>query len=291
MSLYAPGPDGLAAEGKLTGAPGRVTVAGLRTAPLTGWELAGRLAGLAAMLIFFAGVPVLTAPRGLMAVLGRAVVVFGLAVPGLLAATLGLAALSFAVVRVLALVRVLVLVRDLAAVRGLAVAGDLAAVRDLAVVAFRLTWALAPAGFVVFRPAAFFGAAVLLGVAAGLAADIVLAAAVSALAAVVIAFVAAFMAWRAVDIVLADEVAFVAAEVILVAAEVTFAAADETVRAAAAEVGAVLAELGLALERAVRWLVARRVTPLVRVRARAVFAVPRRTGLRAVDCRGIDLPP
>ena len=72
---------------------------------------------------------------------------------------------------------------------------------------------------------------------------------------------------------------------------VTCAAADETVRAAAAEVGAVLAAVGLAVERALGLLVTRRIVPLVRVRAPAIFAGPRRTGLRAVDCRGIDLPP
>jgi hypothetical protein len=97
--------------------------------------------------------------------------------------------------------------------------------------------------------------------------------------------------------VLADEVAFVAAEVILVAAEVTFAAAEETVRAAVTEVVAVLVAVdlvvarGLALTRAFGLLVTRRAAPLVRVRVRAVFAEPRRTGLRVVDCRGIDLPP
>lgn len=93
--------------------------------------------------------------------------------------------------------------------------------------------------------------------------------------------------------VLADEVAFVAAEVILVAAEVTFAAAEETVRAAVTEVVAVLVavDLVVALARALGLLVTRRAVPLVRVRVRAVFAEPRRTGLRVVDCRGIDLPP
>ncbi|HEY5988958.1 MAG TPA: hypothetical protein VIV12_21640, partial [Streptosporangiaceae bacterium] len=70
--------------------------------------------------------------------------------------------------------------------------------------------------------------------ATGFATDMVLAAAVSALEALLMALVAAFIACRAVDMVLADEVALVAALVILVAAEVTFAAAEDTVRAAAA---------------------------------------------------------
>jgi len=111
------------------------------------------------------------------------------------------------------------------------------------------------------------------------------------------ALVAAFIACRAVDIVLADEVALVAAAVILVAAEVTFAAAEETVLAAATVVGAVLAAAGLVLTRllglaaTLGLLVARRIAPVRLVRARAVLAEPRRTALRAVDCRGIDLPP
>jgi hypothetical protein len=142
-----------------------------------------------------------------------------------------------------------------------------------------------------FDFAVLFGAAALIGAAAGFAADRFLAAAVSALDAMVIALVAAFIACRAVDIVLADEVALVAAVVILVAAEVTFAAAEETVLAAATAVGAVLAAAGLALTRALGLLVTRRIAPVRLVRARAIFAEPRRTGLRAVDCRGIDLPP
>jgi hypothetical protein len=76
---------------------------------------------------------------------------------------------------------------------------------------------------------------VLLAVA-GLAADIDLAAAVSALAAVDIALVAVFIALMADDSVLADEFALVAAAVILPAADVTLVAADETVLAAAAGV-------------------------------------------------------
>ena len=147
----------------------------------------------------------------------------------------------------------------------------------------------------VFGFAVRFGAA--LGAAAGLAADMVFAAAVSALEAMVMALVAAFIACSAVDIVLADEVALVAAAVILVAAEVTFAAAEETVLAAATVVGAVLAAAGLALTRllglaaTLGLLVARRIAPVRLARARAVPAEPRRTAVRAVDCRGIDLPP
>jgi hypothetical protein len=76
--------------------------------------------------------------------------------------------------------------------------------------------------------------------AAGLAEDIVLAAAVSALAAVVMALVAVFIACIAVDMVFADVLALVAAAVILEAAEVTFVAADDTVRAAEAVVGVLL---------------------------------------------------
>jgi hypothetical protein len=72
--------------------------------------------------------------------------------------------------------------------------------------------------------------------AAGLAADIELAAELSALAAAVIALVALFTDCMAVDSVRADDVALVAAAVILVAAEVTLVAADETVRAAVAGV-------------------------------------------------------
>jgi hypothetical protein len=72
--------------------------------------------------------------------------------------------------------------------------------------------------------------------AAGLAVDMVLAAAVSALAAVVMALVAVFMACIADDMVFADEVALVAAAVIFVAADVTLVAAEDTVLAAEAGV-------------------------------------------------------
>ena len=75
--------------------------------------------------------------------------------------------------------------------------------------------------------------------AAGLADDMVLAAAVSALAAVVMALVAVFIACIADDIVLADAVALVAAAVILLAADVTLVAADDTVLAAVTGVAVV----------------------------------------------------
>jgi hypothetical protein len=84
----------------------------------------------------------------------------------------------------------------------------------------------------------------------------------------------------------------------LVAAVVTFAAAEETVLAAASVVGALFAAAGLALTRllglliaALGLLVVRRIAAVRLVRARAVFAAPRLAGFRAVDCRGIDLPP
>ena len=66
---------------------------------------------------------------------------------------------------------------------------------------------------------------------------------------------------------------------------------------AATVVGAVLAAAYLVLTRllglaaTLGLLVARRIAPVRLVRARAVLAEPRRTALRAVDCRGIDLPP
>ncbi len=88
--------------------------------------------------------------------------------------------------------------------------------------------------------------------AAGLADDIVLAAAVSAFAAVIMALVAVFIDFMAEDIVCADAVALVAAAVILVAADVTLVAAEDTVLAAVAGV----AELRLA-----RLAVLRRVAP------------------------------
>jgi hypothetical protein len=71
---------------------------------------------------------------------------------------------------------------------------------------------------------------------AGLADDIVFAAAVSAFAAVIMALVAVFIDFIADDIVWADAVALVAAAVILVAADVTLVAAEDTPRAAVAGV-------------------------------------------------------
>ena len=113
--------------------------------------------------------------------------------------------------------------------------------------------------------------------AAGLAEDIVLAAAVRALAAVVMALVAVFMACMAVDIVLADVVALVAAAVILVAAEVTFVAADDTVRAAEAVVGVLPDDAGRVVLRAAdaRVLVVVRLRDAVLVAGLALGAFPR----------------
>ncbi len=118
------------------------------------------------------------------------------------------------------------------------------------------------------------------GAAAGLAADIELAAELRALAAVVIALVALFTDCMAVDSVRADDVALVAAAVILVAAEVTLVAADETVRAAVAGV-----ELADEARRLGRTVVR---APLV------VRAVLRGLAVRAdfvVVVRAGDLPP
>jgi hypothetical protein len=167
---------------------------------------------------------------------------------------------------------------------------DLAAGRFLAVVV-RVVVRVAALAVDVFSLPAPFDAAT------GLAADMVLAAAVSALDAVLIALVAAFIACSAVDMVLADEVALVAAVVILVAAEVTFAAAEDTVRAAVAWVTPALAgdfarvaEVRLVL---VRDLVLAVVRVVARLRdfAGAVPAGLRRAVLRAAVCTGIDLPP
>jgi len=167
------------------------------------------------------------------------------------------------------------------------------------------------------------------GAAAGLAADIELAAVLRAFAAVVIALVALFTDCMAVDSVRADDVALVAAAVILVAAEVTLVAADETVRAAVA--GVELADEARRLGRAVvrAPLVVRAVLRGLAVRADFVAVVragdlppagraaavvlgrpaercealeltdrvlPERAGLRpafarAVVCTGTDFPP
>jgi len=289
MSRYSPESDVLVTVG--SGVPGRAAVPALRAGG-TGRLAAGRAGGLAGTLILF--VPFV----------GLAAAVLGPAAAGLAAA------FGFAVVRDLAVAAVrdvvdlradaeadravaglvaafgLAAVRGFAVARGLAAALGLAAVRGLAIVrAFAFAF-----GF-----AAFFGVAAF-GAAAGFADDIVLAAAVSALEAMVMALVAVFIACRAADIVLADEVALVAAAVILVAAEVTFAAAEDTVLAAATVVGAVLAAAGLAPTRplglvaTLGLLAACLIAPVRLARARAVFE-PRRVALRAVDCRGIDLPP
>jgi hypothetical protein len=310
MSRYSPESDVLVTVDSGVEVPGRAA------------GIARLAAGLAVTLILFAPLAGLTAGRGLTAGAGLAAVVLGLATTGL-AAVLGLAlprGLAVVAVRAvtfradedralaglvaafglaaagLAAVRGLAAVFGLAAALGFAVVFGLATVRALATVRV-----LAAAfGLAARFGAAFFDAAALVTAtlgAAGLAADMVFAATVSALEAMIMALVAAFIARRAVDIVLADEVALVAAAVIWVAAEVTFAAAEETVLAAATVVGAVLAAAGLALTRLLglaateRLLVARRIAPVRLVRARAVLAEPRRTALRAVDCRGIDLPP
>jgi hypothetical protein len=177
----------------------------------------------------------------------------------------------------------LAVTRGLAA-RGRTAAAGLAAVFAL-VVARRVDELLAAAG-----------RAALLGAGAGFAADIALAAAVSAFVAAVMALVAVFIACRAVDIVLADEVALVAAVVILVAAWLTFAAADDTVLAAAAAVGTLLAAERAGPDRAGFAAVAgRRVALLLPLPLRdpvcARFAEPPRVAVRAVRCTGIDLPP
>jgi hypothetical protein len=303
MSRYSPESDVLVTVDTGAEVPG--LAAGI------GRLVAGREAGLAGTLIFLVPLAGLTAACGLTSAAGLAAIVLGLAAAGLTAVFGFAMALGLAVVAVRGVAvradedRALA---GLVAAFGLAAAG-LAAVRGLAALGFTAVFGLATVrGFAAVRAlatvralAAVFGFAVRFGAAldaaAGLAADMVFAATVSALEAMVMALVAAFIACRAVDIVLADEVALVAAAVILVAAEVTFAAAEETVLAAATVVGAVLAAAGLALTRllglaaTLGLLVARRIAPVRLVRARAVLAEPRRTAVRAVDCRGIDLPP
>ena len=220
--------------------------------------------------------PALAAARTVVPDLAAAVP--DLAVPDL--AVPGLAVPDLAVLDLAAAVFGRAAVRDFAAVFGRA------AVRDFAAV---------------FGLAAVFGA-----VAAGLAADMVLAADVSDLAAVVMAFVALFIACMAADIVLAEDVAFVAAAVIFVAAEVTLVAADETVLTAAAVVGAaaVLRVVLTAVARAPRatratWAPAfvfgRRaarldVLPLVDL-VRLALTGLRRAAVRIVVRAGTDLPP
>jgi hypothetical protein len=140
--------------------------------------------------------------------------------------------------------------------------------------------------------------------ASGLATDIALAAAVRDFDAAVIALVAVFIACMAVDIVLADDVAFVAAAVILVAALVTFVAADETVRAALVADGALL-DVDAA-GRVVRPVDADAAGCVVRPAAapprrdalllladlvRVLLAALRRAVVRVVVRAGTDLPP
>lgn len=221
------------------------------------------------------------------AVRGLETVDFGLAVIalGFAAVDFALTVVRFAAVFGLAVVEALIV--DFIAVRGLAVVRlavvlGLAAVRDLLAeglvdeaLGFAAVLGLAAdLRAVMDRFAAGRRAAV---VAAGLAADMVLAAAVSAFAAVVMDLVAVFIACIADDIVLADDVALVAAAVILVAADVTLVAADDTVLAADAGVAELLVE-ELRVERA-----AVRRVPVLRVDRADVLRVDRDAGLRVVD--------
>jgi hypothetical protein len=240
------------------------------------------LRGLAAVAL-----DLLPAGFGLAADVLGLLVAFGLLALGFVA--LGLLTLGLLALGLLALGRAVFV---LAADRCLAVAGALRPVR--------LAEAVEDAVLDLFA---------LAGAAAGLAVDMVLAAAVSALDAALIAFVAVFIAARALDMVLADAVALVAADVIFVAAEVTLAAADDTVLAAAtcavargaADLVRVdvaraagrdrFAAAGFAMALDFGLVPARLTTALLRALDRAVFAAPRRAGLRAVVCRGIDLPP
>jgi len=147
------------------------------------------------------------------------------------------------------------------------------------------------------------------------AAEIVIAAPVSALAAddmvlvamfiacmaVDMVLVAVFIACMAVDMVLADEVALVAAAAIWVADEATFTAAEDTVLAATPVVRMLLAPVaaprtGLAAAAfalvLVFCLLAAFLATLLRIApVRAVAADLRLTALRAWVCTGIDLPP
>jgi hypothetical protein len=129
-------------------------------------------------------------------------------------------------------------------------------------------------------------AVVAVAAADGLAADIALAAAVSDFVAADIALVALFIACMAVDIVRADDVAFVAAAVILVAALVTFEAADETVRAAFAVDGAFLDAVVRVVPEALA-----RLDVLLDGLVAVLLAVVRRAAVRVVVRAGTDLPP
>src|ERR1017187_10487199 len=228
--------------------------------------------------------------------LARAAEDLGFAVPAALAP----ADLRLAVVPDLAAVAALPATAfGLAVVFGFTVVPALAALLALPVVLAFAVLAFAILAFAVLAFAVLAFADAGFGFAAGLATDIVFAAAVRALAAVVIAFVAVFIACMAMDIVLADEVAFVAAAVILVAAEVTLVAAEDTVRAAAIAVGAAL----LAAERVVfAAVVLQPVLAFGRAAApfaagalvdlpRAVLAVPRRAAARVIVFAGTELPP
>jgi hypothetical protein len=226
------------------------------------------------------------------AVRGLDTVDFGLAVVAL---GLAVVALAWTVVEALTVLR-LAVVRRLAAALGLAVVLPAAVVRVPVVLDFAAVLGLLVLGLVaeavVLDLAVDFRAVddlVAAGrrdvVAAGLAVDMVLAAAVSAFAAVVMDLVAVFMARIADDIVLADDVALVAAAVILVAADVTLVAADETVRAADAGVAPFLDEV-LRVERdAVRRAPVPPVdrAAVLRVDREEVLRVERDAGFRVVD--------
>ena len=197
---------------------------------------------------------------------------------------------------------------------GLASTVGVAAVRDFAVV----LGLAADLGFAAVRGLAavrgFAAARVRVPVAAG-AAEIVIAAPVSALAADDMALVAMFMACMALDIVLvavfiacmavdmvfADEVALVAAAAIWVADEATFTAAEDTVLVAAPVVRMLFAPVAaprtgraavaFALVLGFRLLAAFLAALLRIALVRAVAADLRLTALRAWVCTGIDLPP
>jgi hypothetical protein len=193
----------------------------------------------------------LAAVRGLAVVADRTVLRdFAALVPG------------FAAVRDFAVVLGLATVRDFAVVLGLAAGLGLAAVRGLA------------------TAVGFAAARVRVPVAAG-AAEIVIAAPVSALA--------------------ADDMALVAAAAIWVADEATFTAAEDTVLAAAPVVRMLFAPVAaprtgraavaFALVLGFR-LLAAFLAALPRIAlVRAVAADLRLTALRAWVCTGIDLPP
>jgi hypothetical protein len=262
MPPYSRSPDGRGAGVADGSGAGRPTLTEGRAPALAGRVTSGRTAG-----------------RGFTAV-----------VRGFTAAVLGLAVL-------LALAAVFVPALGFGAVFGRAVVAGLDAVRlGLAAVVrpiVRLAVVLL-AVFTVLDLAAARDTA-----AAGFAADMVFAATLSALAAVVIALVAVFSASRAVDMVLADDLALVAAWLNLVAAEVTFTAADETVVTADADVGVRLAavlrvaftRVDLVLTFLFGLLAPRLTAPPVTDLVRPKLAGLRRAAVRVLVCTGTALPP